>query len=45
MMVRVLVIVIAMMKAFNRVNFSYYKCANCKKISRHAGGREAAGRR
>ena len=45
MMVRVLVMAIAMEKAFDRVDFSYSKCANCKKIPRPAGGREAAGRR
>ena len=45
MMVRVLVMAIAMGKAFDRVDFSYSKCANCKKIPRPAGGRQAAGRR
>ena len=44
-MVRVLVMAIAMARAFARVDFSYSKCANCKKIPRHAGGRQAAGRR
>ena len=45
MMVRVLVMAIAMGKAFDRVDFSYSKCANCKKIPQPAGGTEAVRRR
>ena len=44
MMVRVLVMAIAMARAFARVDFSYSKCANCKKIPQRAGNRQATGR-
>ena len=46
MMVRVLVMAIAMRKAFDRVDFSYSKCANCKKYRNvQAVGRRPAGGR
>ena len=46
MMVRVLVMAIAMTRAFARVDFSYSKCANYKKYrGMQAAGRQPAGDR
>ena len=45
MMIRVLVMIIAMARAFARVDFSYSKCANCKKIPQPADNEQADGRR